>query len=174
MLFAEIQREGFTGSYASLWRLVSHSLSTDASIEPTKPPEPAALRLSATQAAWLLVRKHEKLSEKQKALQQTLLNISSIANQAYPLAQAFRQFINERQADALDPWLQQAQASGIAELCRFAGSLQSDYQAVKNALLFAWSNGQVEGQVNRLKLIKRTMYGRAGFDLLRRKALWGT
>jgi len=45
---------------------------------------------------------------------------------------------------------------------------------VKNALVYAWSNGQVEGQVNRLKLIKRTMYGRAGFDLLRRKVLWGT
>jgi len=59
-------------------------------------------------------------------------------------------------------------------LCRFAGSPQSDYQAVKNALVYAWSNGQVEGQVNRLKLIKRTMYGRAGFDLLRRKVLWGT
>lgn len=105
MLFAEIQREGFTGSYASLWRLVSRSLSTDTSIEPAKPPEPVVLRLSATQAAWLLVRKPEELSAKQKALQQALLNVSSIATHAYPLAQTFRQFINEHQADALDPWL---------------------------------------------------------------------
>jgi len=52
-----------------------------------------------------------------------------------------------------------------------AKSLRSDYQAVQAALILPWSNGQVEGQVNRLKLIKRQMYGRAKFDLLRQRVI---
>ena len=128
-------------------------------------------RLSANQAAWLLIRSSEELDEKQTVMQRALLDVSTVAAQAYPLAQDFRQLINERQADGLDAWLCQAKKSGIPELQRFATSLQSDHQVVKNALLYPWSNGQVEGQVNRLKLIKRHMYGRAGFDLLRRKVL---
>ena len=170
-LFTEIQRDGFTGSYASVRRLASRTLCADAPNGSAKLSEAITPRLSANQAAWLLIRSSEELDEKQTVMQQALLDVSTVAAQAYPLAQDFRQLINERQADGLDPWLCQAKKSGIPELRRFATSLQSDYQVVKNALLYPWSNGQVEGQVNRLKLIKRHMYGRAGFDLLRRKVL---
>jgi transposase len=58
------------------------------------------------------------------------------------------------------------------KLRNFAQSLMRDYDAVKAALTFEWSNGPVEGQVNRLKLIKRPMYGRAEFDLLRQRVLY--
>jgi transposase len=71
----------------------------------------------------------------------------------------------------LDSWLAQAEAAGIVEFKRFAQSLRSDYRAVQAALQFSWSNGQTEGQVNRLKLLKRQMYGRAKFDLLRKRVL---
>lgn len=171
-LFVEIQQNGFTGSYASVWRLINRSFDVDVPCGSARLSELITPRLSANQAAWLLIRRTEELDEKQKALQQSLLDVSHVATQAYPLAQGFRQLINERQVDALDPWLSQAKNSGIPELRRFATSLQSDYQVVRNALLYPWSNGQVEGQVNRLKLIKRQMYGRAGFELLRKKVLY--
>jgi transposase len=64
-----------------------------------------------------------------------------------------------------DPWLLAAEQSDVPELQRFAAGLRRDYAAVNAALTLPWSNGQVEGQVNRLKLLKRQMYGRAGFEL---------
>ena len=64
-----------------------------------------------------------------------------------------------------------AEQSRIVEFERFAVSLRADYLAVKAALSYPWSSGQVEGQVNRLKMIKRQMFGRASFGLLRRRVL---
>jgi transposase len=74
--------------------------------------------------------------------------------------------------DALDQWLVDAETSGIKELRNFAQSLRRDYKPVKAALTSSWNNGQTEGQVNRLKMIKRTMFGRAGFELLRNRVLY--
>jgi transposase len=79
--------------------------------------------------------------------------------------------IRNRQADKLDAWLINAEQSAIPEFIRLAASFQSDYAAVKMGVHSPWSNGQVEGQNNRLKLIKRQMYGRAGFQLLRIRVL---
>jgi transposase len=56
-------------------------------------------------------------------------------------------------------------------MARFACTLQQDLDAVRNALAQPWSNGQTEGQINRLKTLKRTMYGRAGIELLRARML---
>ena len=73
---------------------------------------------------------------------------------------------------SLDGWMARARSSEIAiELRRFANGLDSDLDALRAALQLPWSNGQTEGQVNRLKLIKRQMYGRANFDLLRKRFL---
>ena len=66
-----------------------------------------------------------------------------------------------RKPERLDPWLQQAQDSTAPALQRFARRLSSDYDAVRAAVTLAWNNGQVEGQINRLKTLKRQMYGRA-------------
>lgn len=77
----------------------------------------------------------------------------------------------ERERERLSPWLGAAARSGVTELRRFASGLWRDYRAVAAAMTLPWSNVQVEGQVNRLKLIKRSMYGRASFDLLRLRVL---
>jgi transposase len=83
------------------------------------------------------------------------------------------EIIRERKAALLDSWIDRARWSGIAiELRRFANGLVSDINAVRAALELPWSNGQTEGQVNRLKLVKRQMYGRANFDLLRKRFLY--
>ena len=79
--------------------------------------------------------------------------------------------IKERRADELRQWLIDALRSGVAEFQSFANGLTDDLQAVKAALSYEWSNGQVEGRVHRLKMIKRQMYGRAKLDLLRARVL---
>jgi transposase len=71
----------------------------------------------------------------------------------------------------LDGWLQEASNSVSPELCGFGEGLRGDYDAVRAALCERWSNGQVEGQINRLKLLKRQMYGRANLDLLKQRAV---
>ena len=79
---------------------------------------------------------------------------------------------SKQQAAALDAWLQSCQASSSVELQNFVAVLQRDYAAVKAALTFPWSNGPVEGHINRLKLIKRSGYGRIQLDLLRQRVLY--
>jgi transposase len=91
--------------------------------------------------------------------------------QAYDVVQAFMQLLRARRGERLDAWIEHARASGIDELQRFAAGLLADHAAVQSGLTLEWSNGPVEGHVNRLKLIKRQMYGRANFDLLRQRVL---
>jgi len=76
-----------------------------------------------------------------------------------------------RQPDRFDSWLDRATASGVAPLRRFATGLRADYEAVKAGITLRWSNGPVEGQINRLKMLKRSMFGRAKIDLLSRRFL---
>ena len=71
----------------------------------------------------------------------------------------------------LNSWLTEAKACGVPAVETFAAGLEQDSAAVRAALTERWSSGQAEGQVNRLKLLKRQSYGRAGFDLLRRRVL---
>ena len=79
--------------------------------------------------------------------------------------------VRERTAERLEPWLEEVLASPWRELKRFAQGLRQDYAAVKAALTWPYSNGPTEGHVNRLKLLKRQMYGRAKLDLLRQRVL---
>lgn len=79
--------------------------------------------------------------------------------------------IRERHQDWLDDWMQKASKSALPEFRNFARSIKSDKDAVEAALTYHWSNGPTEGHVNRLKVIKRQMYGRANFDLLRQRVL---
>jgi len=79
--------------------------------------------------------------------------------------------LRQKQHEMLDCWLEQAHKSGIAEMRRFALGIHRDYDAVKAAIMLPWSQGQTEGQVNKLKTVKRMMYGRAGFALLRQRLL---
>lgn len=80
--------------------------------------------------------------------------------------------IREQKADRLDPWLASASDSGGGGLMTFAAGLHQDFAAVRAALTESWSDGQAERQINRLKTIESQMYGRAGFDLLRKQVLY--
>ena len=90
---------------------------------------------------------------------------------AITLAQDFAAIVRERQPDRFDSWLERATASTVALLRRFAKGLWADYDAVKAGITLRWSNGPVAGQINRLKMLKRSMFGRAKIDLLSRRFL---
>lgn len=79
--------------------------------------------------------------------------------------------VRERRTDDLAPWLDQMDTCGIAAFTRLARGMRQDEAAIRAALTFPWSNGPVEGTINRLKMIKRSMYGRAKLDLLRQRVL---
>ncbi len=87
------------------------------------------------------------------------------------LARDFAALVRTRQPDRLDDWLARATARALGAVQRFAHGLRDDYAAVKAGLTLPWSNGPVEGHINRLKLVKRQMFGRAKLDLLQRRFL---
>jgi transposase len=122
---------------------------------------------SAKKAVWLFVRPFSDLSKKE----QEELQASATAETTYQLVQEFFRLVHSRQGAQLDSWLTSVEASGIQELQRFANGLERDKVAVLAGLTLVHSNGQVEGQVTRIKLIKRMMFGRAGFALLRQRVL---
>ncbi len=90
---------------------------------------------------------------------------------AHALTRDFVTMLPARDVGALTEWLERAHASAIREFKGFATGIRRDQAAVAAALSVEWNSGQVEGQVNRLKLLKRQAYGRAGFDLLRQRVL---
>jgi len=86
----------------------------------------------------------------------------------------FGHLLRGRQVSGFDGWLDHCRSSAIPELRNLGAGLERDYEAVRAAFELEWSSGQVEGQLHRLKLIKRTGYGRAKFDLLRQRVLHPT
>jgi len=123
---------------------------------------------SAKKAVWLFVRPFEDLSEKEQEELRALRQASEMAETIYHLVQEFFRLVHSRQGTHLDSWMASVEASAIPELQCFVKGLERDKAAVVAGLTLIHSNGQVEGQVTRIKLIKRMMFGRAGFALLRK------
>ncbi len=119
---------------------------------------------------WLLLADPATFTSADTAYRAALFQICPEIAQAARLAHAFVRLVRARQVRELDPWIGVADASGLREIRRFALGLQQD-AAVRAALEQPWSQGQTEGQVTRLKLLKRQMYGRANFDVLRLRVL---
>lgn len=134
---------------------------------------------SASAVRWWLLGHLSKADPEKRAWQQTfvetLCRLCPEVEAAVKLANGFVRLVKERRAAELsaelDTWLEQARHCPAPEVRRFAQGLLFDKAAVVAALPLPWSNGQVEGQVNRLKMLKRQTYGRAGFDLLRARVL---
>ena len=134
---------------------------------PKAPPS----KLPVSKAAFLLGKPAEKLDEEEQKIIQHLRRSSNRINNAHELAQGFQKMVRERLADGFEDWLFRAEKSIVPGMKNFAIGLRRDYAAVKMALSQPWSNGQVKGQVNRLKLIKRQMQGRAKLDLLKQRVI---
>lgn len=125
---------------------------------------------SPRQASWLLIRRKDELTEEEQAAVGRLLRHATVAT-AHSLVERFQRMVRERQPDDFDRWLADGTSSGIPELANFALGLRRDEAAVRNALREVWSQGQTEGQITRLKLIRRQMYGRGKLNLLSRRLL---
>ena len=127
---------------------------------------------SAKTAAWWLLRSPTDRETDQQRFVENFCGACPAVEQATAIAKEFACLVRERKPSGLQDWLKRAEASeSVAEMRRFAKGLHQDLAAVEAALTLLWSNGQTEGQVNRLKLIKRQMFGRAKFDLLRDRVL---
>lgn len=109
----------------------------------------------------------ERLEDEQQQDLAKILEICPTASSIYQLAQRFREMVTQRQPTALKAWLVDAKKSKLREFKRFANGILQDEAAVRAALTLELSNGPVEGHVNRLKVIRRQMYGRGKLDLLR-------
>jgi transposase len=121
--------------------------------------------------AILTTKPPDRLTEEQKSLLNRLFTTCPELPSMRVLALDFREALASKDGQQMLWWIQNAKQCGIGSLVRFAFGLQKDLSAVLAAVETTWSNGQVEGQVNRLKTIKRQMYGRAGFGLLRSRVL---
>lgn len=181
-LWREICALGFKGSrgLVALWgareRRVLPATST-----PPQPGDPSASPplkkvspCASSRAVWLLLKSPDDLKPEEQQALERMKQVEEKLADAHALSQTFLRLVRERLAHELSPWLEAVAASKITALKRFAHGLKQDLAAVTAALTLPWSNGQTEGQVNRLKLIKRKMYGRASFDLLRRRVLAST
>jgi transposase len=177
-LWHELQEQGFTGSYKSVWTFVrtwplpagmtptSSSSSVAASTRRGAPATPTPWRVK-----WLLLHKPEELNAKDAAYRQAVFQLSPRLSSLSALGQDFVCMIRERKSEALHSWLERAKACPYEEVRRFAQGLEREFPAVQAALTEPWSTGQVEGQITRLKYLKRQMYGRAHIDLLRLRVL---
>lgn len=181
-LYKEILEQGYKGSYKTVTRYIRQF----------RPSEPRPLReslndhdlpgrgpvlpliisplppLSARRAAWLIMRPERKLdADEQKIL--IRLSEHPALSTAITLAQGFLKLVRHRLPQNLDTWLEEAKSSIYKQFQSFSNGLKEDYDAVKAGVTLEVSNGQVEGQNNRLKMLKRQMFGRAGLDLLSKR-----
>jgi transposase len=168
LLWRELQKQGFRGQLSRVKEF----------LQPWRSKEPKPTRQSRKLpglrlvAFWLAKPAVERQAAEQQWVQAIMKNQPEIAT-AENLAQGFRDMVKNRKAGGLEAWLKSAEASGIPEHNGFAVGIRRDHAAVVAGIEKSWSNGQVEGQVHRLKLLKRQMYGRAGFALLRHRILLG-
>jgi len=173
-LWRELREQGYTYSTRTVSRFITRLRQASAAgwapetqTSPyTRPQGPSARAVSFT---W--VCPEAKRTQDAQLYVAQLTQAEPVIAQAYTLSQAFLTLVRERRGADLEAWITEVSASGIAALARFAQGLQEDLTAITAGLTLPWSNGPVEGHVNRLKLLKRQSYGRAGVGLLRQRMM---
>jgi transposase len=178
-LFRELQPRGYTGSYRRVTAYVSR-LRQAQGIPPRRQgrrqslpvvAEPVAQPLTPRRATWLVLRRAEQRTAAEAHQLAQLREQHAEIAEAIDLAQDFAHLVRQRQPERLEPWLQRATTSALVALQRFATGLRDDYKAVTAGVTLPWSTSPVEGHINRLKMLKRQMFGRARLDLLSRRFL---
>ena len=171
-LTAEIRALGFRGSYLRVRRRVARWRQGGPGPGHSSRSEPTLKRPSSRRVSWWLLTEWTELEQEARGFLDALWDQCPELKTAAALARAFAGLMRQRQSGQWDSWMAKVQAPGVArELRGLAEGLRQDEAAVKAAWSLEWSNGPVEGWINRLKTLKRQMDGRAGFDLLRRRFL---
>jgi transposase len=180
-LWRELVARGFQQSSAPVQRFIGplcqqtgtrHKFKSEAAAPLYTSEEVRQRPLTPPQAARLLCSQEQARRPWQQAYLTRLCASDEAIAQTYHLVQAFGTLVRDRPGVAqVEQWLAEVEQGGVPELRAFAEGLKKDYDAVLAGLTLEWSNGPTEGYVNKLKLIKRLMYGRASFPLLRRRFL---
>jgi transposase len=165
-LFLEIHARGYQGKATTVRNFVKPFRQDKG---PVKDPDRSR---SLREITWYVLRKPaDRKTEHEETLEQ-IKNGQPQLETTIHLARSFAAIIRERDSSEFKRWLKQAEESGLPVWRNFANSLKQDEDAVCAALIHPWSNGPTEGHINRLKFIKRMMYGRGKLDLLRKRVLW--
>jgi len=170
----EIQTLGYTHSARTVGRFITRlRRAADAGHPPESQRSPYMRPEgpSARAVSFVMVCQAAKRSSDAQTYLDQLCQMDARITRVYRLAQAFLAIVREHRGSDLEAWITAATASGIDALARFARGLRDDLAAVTAGLTLPWSNGPVEGQITRLKLLKRQGYGRAGSALLRQRIL---
>ncbi len=167
-LWREIKAQGYPHSAQALRKQLG---ARQGKKKASLPPASAADHFEAKTAVWLFIRPITDLDKEEQAELEALRQASETVETIYQLVQEFLQMVRERGGKQLESWLTKVRTCRIPELRRFANGIERDKAAVLAGLTLSSNNGQTEGQVTRIKLIKRMMYGRAGFGLLRQRVL---
>jgi transposase len=176
-LFRTIRRQGFQGQYgivALYVRRMRQAQGLAPGQRRSTQPLPAvteAPRLTPRRATWLVLRPPERSTAQDRHQLAQLTQQAPALREAVTLAQDFASLVRQRQPTQLEPWLRRAATSPPPPFRRFAKGLRADLAAVQAAVTLPWSQGPVEGHINRLKMLKRQMFGRARLDLLARRFL---
>jgi transposase len=168
-LYEEIQAQGFPGTVRIVQRFVQALRDNPEKI--TLAPATGVDRFSSRTVTWLFIRDPERLTSTQQADVELICQRSETARKTYELTQQFMSMLRKRRGQDFEPWLEAVKASQVPELRRFARGLLRDKDAVVAGLTLPYSTGPVEAQVHKLKLVKRSMYGRAKLPLLRQRLL---
>jgi transposase len=178
-LFRELQAQGYPGSYAVVAAYASRLRQAQGLPPGCRRPgrvlpvvvESTSRPLTPRRATWLVLRREaQRTADDAQQLAQIRAQSAELT-EAIDLAEDFTTLVRQRQPAQLDPWLQRAASRTLAALRRFATGLYDDYAAVKAGVTLPWSSGPVEGHINRLKMLKRQMFGRAHLDLLQQRFL---
>jgi transposase len=167
-LWREIVPLGYPGKYKAVSRLVSYLRKLAA--EETAFPMPLE-GLTPRRAVGLLIQRREQRGEGPQSTIKALLGLHPEIARTGHLLERFVRMVRREGGEDLEEWLEEARGSGITEMKGFATKLGHDLDAVLAGLKLPWSQGQTEGQVTKLKLIRRQMYGRGKFDLVRKRVL---
>ena len=174
----EISEQGYPGAYQNVVRITRYLKEQEVLGEPLPDTSPG---ISASQAAGILVKRPENRPEEELRTLKRLKTVHQVTERCCTLFEEFagmlrdkEQSTEEQARSRLKKWTEQAKASGVPELKAFAVKLLQDIEAVVAAMILPYSQGQTEGRVNKLKFIKRSMYGRGKFDLLRQRALYAS
>jgi transposase len=178
-LYREIREQGYAYGASNVARLVAElrrarvgggGSANDRTQGGVVLPDKASVP-TARQGAALFLKRREKLTAEQEAYLDRLGTLDRASADAYRLTQEFAKMVRGLEGEKLDEWLRDADASEAEVMKRFAKGLKKDLAAVRAGLTESWSSGPVEGFIHKLKLIKRSMYGRASFGLLRSRVL---
>jgi transposase len=174
----KIVEQGYPGAYQNVVRITRYLKEQEVSGEPL--PD-ASAGISAGHASGILVKIPENRSEEEIRTLRRLKAIHRVTERCCTLFEEFagmlrdeEQRSDEQARRQLEEWTERAKASGIAELKAFAVKLLQDTEAVVATMTLPYSQGQTEGRINKLKLVKRSMYGRGNFDLLRQRVLYAS